>query len=37
MEAGMKKEMDVREEGKQEAKATAMRVSVVSVTVNLVL
>ena len=37
MEASMKKEMDVREEGKQEAKATAMRVSVVSVTVNLVL
>ena len=37
MEAGMKKEMDVREEGKQEAKATAMRVSVVSVAVNLVL
>ena len=37
MEASMKNEMDVREEGKQEAKATAMRVSVVSVTVNLVL
>lgn len=37
MEAGMKNEMDVREERKQEAKATAMRVSVVSVTVNLVL
>lgn len=37
MEASMKNEMDVREERKQEAKATAMRVSVVSVTVNLIL